>query len=252
MGDAQPRGPADLSRAVGDQHDDARAGVRLTLEVLQRLLQPGADVGLGEAAPRIAGLDRRMHHVVMVGGPKHRDRERAEHHHPEPVVAPFGDELREQLARDLALGPALAQRGDVGRVPGRERPVHARASVDQQHHVRTVPDALDLVGGPVQAAGGEHERQDRNHSGGTKGTVEPARQRVRRHEPCPGERNRAGQRPQQGQHRQRKQGERPAVYDVEPEVESAHRRRSTSRHARHRSRRRSRSGSVPGAPRPRP
>jgi len=40
--------------------------------------------------------------------------------------------------------------------------------------------------------------------------------------------------------------------DVEPEVESAHRRRSASRHARHSSRRRSRSGWVSGAPRSRP
>ena len=83
--------------------------------------------------------------------------------HSEPVVASLGDELREELARDLTLGPVLAQGGCVDDFPDREGSVHAGTAVDQQHHVRTVPIPFDLVGGPVQAAGGEHQRRDGEH-----------------------------------------------------------------------------------------
>ena len=174
MGDAQPRGQADLPGAVGDQHHDPGARVRLALEVFERLFQPGADVGLGEPAPHVAGRDRRGHHLVVIGEPQHRYREGAEHHHPEQVVVPVGDELGEEPARYFSLGSARTLRRRIDDPLDGEGPVHAGAAIDQEHHVGSSPDPLDLVGGPVQAARGERQRRDGEHPGRAQRPVEPA------------------------------------------------------------------------------
>ena len=240
VGDPQPRGQADLPRAVRDQHHDPGPRIRLALEVLQRLLQPGADVGLGQPAPDVAGRDRGVHRIVVAGELQDRDREGAEHHHPEQVLVPLRDELGEELAGDLTLGPVRPLGRRIHHPPDREGPVHAGAAVDQQHHVGAAPDALDLVFGPVQAARGEHQRRDGQCADHPQPVLDPGRERIPGDEAEPGVRDRRRPWPQKGQRRQRQQREHPAVHHPERRPEDVHPRRSRSRHARHSARRRSR------------
>ncbi len=143
----------DQRGAVGDQHDGTRGLGGIVGEIGECQRQPPPDVGEGEAGA-VYGGDGGLHDLMMVGERQHRHGRGGERRDGDAVMGATGNEVREQALGRRRFRFLIAGRGAVG-----EAVVHARRSVEQQHHMGAGAFAGDGLLAPMQPRQSQHQRR---------------------------------------------------------------------------------------------